>query len=135
MLKDFYRLRLPDLAKKNDLTMEVNWNEKDENIKNCQVVKFTFKNGEEAYIKREDLNFFLFTIGTPEDQKKMIPQKLTKVRWYETVVGITATKDIAKGEKISFPIKLSLPVGEEEIIGGLKKVGKSGILIPKNVKS
>jgi hypothetical protein len=132
MLKDYYHLRLPDLNKKNDIQMEVNWNLKDGELADCKVVKFIFPDKSEAYIKREDLNFFLFAIGKPEDQQKMIPQKLQKVRWYETVLKVKATKDIRKGEEIIFPIKITLPAQEENKIGSLKekKVG-SGLIIPK----
>jgi len=113
---------------KNDVFFEVNWKDKVD-INNCQVVKVTL--GEkEAYIKRDELNAFLFAIGREEDQQKMIPQKLTKVRWYETVVGVKATKDIRKGEQINFPIKLSLPAVEKEIIGDVKK-RQSNIIVPR----
>ena len=133
MLKDFYKLRLPDLKKKNDINMEVNWSS-DADLADCKVVKFIFPDKSEAYIAREDLNFFLFTIGRPEDQQKMIPQKLTSVKWYETVLSIKATKDIRKGENITFPIKITLPAEEVDKIGSLKKVDKSpsGLIIPKH---
>ena len=132
MLKEFYHLRLPDMNHKKDIEMEVNWNPADNTLNDCQVVKFIFPDKTEAYIKREDLNFFLFTIGKPEDQQKMIPQKLTKVKWYETVVGVKATKDIRKGENITFPIKISLPAEEVDAIKSIKvDKSPSGLMIPK----
>ncbi len=112
---------LIDQAKKNDFHIEVNWKPEDPLTNNCRIFKFTFPDGKEAYIKKGDLYQMLFACGQPEEQQKMIPQRLTKTRWYETVLGITATKDIRKGEKMTFPIKLSLPPIEQEVVSEIKK--------------
>ena len=101
---------------------EINWNPLDEDTNNCKVVKFTFPDGKQSYVKKKHLVEMLFAMGSPEEQVKMIPQKLIRTRWYETVVGVKAKRNIGKGEMINFPIKLSLPDREEEIIGN-RKVG------------
>ena len=101
---------------------EINWNPSDEDTNNCKVVKFTFPDGKQSYVKKKNLIEILFAMGSPEEQVKMIPQKLIRTRWYETVVGVKAKRNIGKGEMINFPIKLSLPDREEEIIGN-RKVG------------
>jgi hypothetical protein len=121
MEKNYNKFRLVDQAGKKDLIIEVNWNEKEEETNGSKVLKLTYPNGENAYVKREYFNSLLFVLGTPEEQQKMIPQKLTKARWYETVLSVKATKDIKKGENITFPIKLTMPVQEEEIIGKIAK--------------
>ncbi len=125
MIEGHEKFRLQDKDGKYDLFAEVNWKD-DPKIKECKVIKFEL-DGKTAYINRDNLLAMLFAIGRPEDQRKMIPQKQTKVKWYETVVGVKATKDIHKGETITFPLKISLPAEEKEIIGEVKK--KSSFLI------
>ena len=74
----------------------------------------------------------LFAIGNEAEQRKMIPQKLTRVKWYETVVSVKATKDIRKGENITFPIKITLPSVEEEVIREVKRESNLGLLTAKS---
>lgn len=133
MEKQYNKFRLEDQSGNlKDLIIEVNWNEKDPKTNECKVLKLTYPDGQQAYVKKEYLNSLLFVLGTAEEQKKMIPQTLTKVKWYETTVGVTATKDIRKGEKIVFPIKISLPAEREEVIGKVEK--QSNILVPNKSK-
>ena len=60
-------------------------------------------------------------MGTEEQQRKMIPQKISEARYLRTTLGIKATKDIRKGEMINVPVELKLPSIEQEIIGEIKK--------------
>ena len=132
MMIDHQKFRVPDQSGgKGDFFAEVNWNPEDKETNECGVIKFTFPDKTQAYVKREHLHAILFAMGSPSEQKKMIPTTLTKTRWYETVVSVTAKKDIYKGEQITFPIKLSLPLSREEVIGGFEKPKESQILLPK----
>ena len=119
MLTTHEKLRLSDKNGKNDVFVSVNWKLDDPATNECKVIKFELPGGEEAYIAREHLLAFLFAISKEEDQREMIPQKLTKVRWYETVVKVKAKNDVRKGEELVFPIKLSLPAEEREVIGAV----------------
>src|SRR3990167_3324194 len=119
MLTEHHIVNLIDQSGKHNFTAEVNWDDNDK-INNSKIVRLACSDGKAAYIKREHLLEFLFAIGTPEDQIKMVPQTLKKVRWYETVLSIKATKNIAKGEEIVFPVKLTLPPIEEEVINEVK---------------
>jgi len=120
MIIEYQKFQLPDLNKKNHLKAEVNWSN-DKKINESKVIKFICPNGEEIFVKREHLNEVLFAIGKPEDQQKMIPQKIVTVHWYETVLGVKATKDIRKGEMMNFPIKISIPCNNvKEFIGEAK---------------
>lgn len=121
MIKDHQKLRVPDENKEKDFFIDVNWNPKDSKTNECKLLRVTFPNGDVALVKREHFNAILFAIGTAEDQRKLIPQKQMRVKWYETVVSVKATKDISRGESITFPIKLSLPAVEEEVLGELKR--------------
>jgi len=132
MIDTYEKFRMLDENKKNDFYIEVNYDYDKDNQSN--ILKVTFPNGDICYLKRNLLNELLFALGNPEEQKKMIPQTLTRVKWYETVVSVKAKKDIQKGENITFPIKISLPTEKQEVIGEIKGVAtktKSGLIIPK----
>jgi hypothetical protein len=120
MLKSHEKFHMLDVSKQHDFWIEANFKEDDEATNEGKILKFTFPDGKISYIKRDDLNQILFSIGTPADQRKMIPQTLTKVKWYETVLSVKANKDIRKGEQITFPIKLTMPATEEKIVGEVK---------------
>lgn len=121
MLKHHEKFRLLDENKANDFFFEVNWNPNDSKTNECKFIKVTFPDGREAIIRKEHFISVLFTMGSSEEQMKMIPEKQINVGWYETVVSVKATKDIKKGENITFPIKLSLPPREQEFISGNKR--------------
>lgn len=127
MLEDFNKFLLKDQSGKNDLTVEVNWNPKDELTNECKIVKIKLPNGKESFVSKDDLNAMLFIIGTRAERTKMLPITINKSKWYETVLSLKATKDIAKGEQITFPIKLSLPDERREAISELKReIGTTG---------
>lgn len=133
MISSYNKLRIVDEAGKNHLLVEVNWNEKDEKTNKCQVLKLTYPDGSQAYVKREYFMSFLFAIGQPEEQRKMIPQTITKVRVYKTMLGITAKQDIKKGQKINVKVEIPLPEIVDQIVGEVenKNKTKSGIIIPR----
>ena len=134
MLSGFYKLKLPDLNNKHPIELQVNWNPKDEKTNKCQVIKFTWPDGTESYIKKEDLLFFLFSIGSPDEQVKMTPTQVTRVRKFKRMYGIEAKRDIKKGEKINVEIEIPLPDIVDEIIGevkGRENKTKSGLVVPK----
>ena len=123
MLETFEKFLIPDLGKKNKFFVEVNWNPEDELTNQCKVLKCTFPNGDQIFIEKKHLIELLFSIGSPEEQRKMIPQKILRTRNYETMIGVTAKKDIKKGEKINFPLKITLPTFEQEAIAELLPKG------------
>ena len=127
MLVGFEKLRISDQNKTNDFFLEVNWI-KNKDVNECKLLRFIFPNGDEAYVKKEHFMALLFALGSEDEQRKMIPQTVQRVRWYETVVSVQAKKDIRKGERIVFPIKLSLPGPEEEVIQDIhRKINKRGL--------
>ena len=132
MIKHFEKFQLIDEAGKNNLIIEVNWNPEDDDTNNCKILKLTYPDGTNAYVKKEYLNSLLFVIGTAEEQQKMIPQKLTTVRKYSTVLGITAKQDIKKGEEIKCAVEIDLPAVVSDIISEARgdKVTKHGIILP-----
>lgn len=119
MLTEHHIVNLIDRSGKHNFTAEVNWNPEDAKTNNSKVIKLACADGKTAYITREDLLQFVFAIGTGEQQQKLMPQTLTKMRWYETVLTVKAHKNIQKGENITFPVKLSLPAIEDEVVGAI----------------
>ena len=128
MIKGHEKIRLPDENKEHDLVLEVNWNPKDKKSNECKLIRVTHPDGKESVIRKEHFMAALFAIGNEEEQRKMIPAVKRTSRWYETVVSVEAKKDIAKGDKITFPIKLTLPTVEEEVIADMKRdIAKQGL--------
>ena len=132
MLETHEKFRIIDKNNRSTgVILEVNWNPDDEKTNKCQVIKMTYDN-KEYFVDRNLFLEFVFAIGRPEDQQKMVPQKIYNVKWYETVLGITATKDIKKGEKINVPIKLTLPAHEQDTISDVRRPsGSSNLIVPQ----
>ncbi len=130
MITHYEKFRLIDENKENEFTAEVNWNPKDKDSNESKLVKFTFPDGRTAIIKREHLLGMLFAISAEDEQRKMIPQKITRVRNYETVLGIKASKDIYKDEMINVRVKIPINLGEDEIISDINStLKKQGVQI------
>lgn len=121
MIDGHEKFRMEDIDKKAEWFLEVNWNEKDEKTNNCKVLRITHPDKTESFIKKEHLNAVLFAIGNAAEQREMIPQVVTKTKHYSTVVSVKATKDIRKGEEVTFPIELTLPADKQEKIGTAPK--------------
>ena len=121
MLSEYEKFRFVDEAKGGEFYAEVNWNPKDKKSNKCQLIRFTFPNGEVAIVRRDVLNAVLFTMGTEEMQRKMIPQTIHKNWWYETTVSVRAKQPIAAGQLITFPIKLSMPAIADTVINEIKE--------------
>jgi len=133
MLEEYQKFRLRDLnAARKDFFVEVNWDEKNESINECKVLKFTFPNGETALVKKEELLGLLFIIGRPEEQRKMIPQKITKVRHYRTTLWVQVKKDMRAGDIIKVPVDITLPAVSEEVIAELKKKPNKSLKVEKD---
>ena len=109
MISTYESFLLSDEAKENDFQAEVNWDAHDSKSNHSQLVRFTFPDGKIALVKRELLNTLLFVIGKPEDQRKMIPQKLQPVHHFEQKLEVTVKQDIPKGGKIVFKHNGSIP--------------------------
>lgn len=136
MIEGHEKFRLPDKSGKDKhLLIEVNWKPDDEKTNRCQVLKLTYPDGTEAFIDKSHFHAIMFAIGNPEEQTKLIPQKVETVHWRKTVLGIKALKDIRKGEMINFPIEISFPCGlAKEIIGEAKRSANKGLLLPNETK-
>ena len=121
MLKGYEKLRIPDENKVNEMVWEVNWNPYDKETNNCKYIRVTFPGGKVSLVKKDYMTAALFAIGNAEEQRNMVPMVQTRSRWYETMISVVAKKKIEKGEKITFPLKLTLPTFSQEIIAEAKR--------------
>jgi len=137
MIDEYEKLVLPDENSGKDIIVEVNY-EDNPATDQCKILKLTLPDIKNVFIKKEYLMSLMFAIGNAEEQRKSIPQRISHSRWYDTVVSVKATKDIRKDEKITFPIRISLPAYEEEVLGqgksdGIKKLkekrSEAGLII------
>ncbi len=132
MLKGYEKLRIPDENKEHEMVWEVNWNPHDPKTTGCKVIRVTFPGGQTAIVKKEHMMAAVFAIADAEEQVKMIPVQKTLSRWYETIVSVKATKDVKKGEELTFPIKLSLPAHTYDVLAEAKKdLVKQGFVAKK----
>ncbi len=116
MITSHQKFFIPDENHENNLNLEVNWEPKNEKINECKFIRVLFPDGKTAVIKREYFHSILFAISRAEEQRKMIPVIVQEVRNYQTILGITASKDIAKGEKINVRVNIPIPSQRDEII-------------------
>jgi len=125
MIEEHEEFILFDKDKRNNITAEVNWNPDNEKTNKCQIIRFKMGK-KEALISKKELNALLFVIGKRNEQRKMVPMKITNVRHYKTTVSIMATRDVRKGEIIRGPVTITLPAVSEEVIGAVAKEVKQG---------
>lgn len=118
MLTEHHIANLIDQNKRVNFAAEVNWNIEDKKTNESKIIKLSCKCGKSSYIRREILNEFLFAIGTAQDQRKMVPQTISRVHSQEVKLAFKATKDIRKGEEVVMnPIKISIPCSVVDKIG------------------
>lgn len=128
MLKEHEKLRIPDENKLKEMVWEVNWNPKDKKTNECKYVRVHFPDKSMALVKKEYLMAALFALGTAKEQRDITPKVQRTSRHYETVVSVTAKQDIKKGQSMTFPLKLTLPTFDEEVIAEAKRdVIKGGL--------
>ena len=128
MLEGYEKIEIPDEDGDNPLVCEVNWSPKDKRTNGCKVLRFTFPDGTESYVKREYLNSILFAIGREEDQRNLIPNRVQTIRKYQTMLSITAKKDVRKGEQIFVNVDIPLPPIEKEIYEEAKRQASRMVL-------
>lgn len=110
MIQDYQKFSFPDKKTGHGITAEVNWDTEDPAINDAKIIKFSFPKQKEFFVERSHLNEILFALGSPEDQRRLIPQNFKSVHWSEHQIEMVAKKDIRKGETIKTgPFKISVP--------------------------
>lgn len=104
MLKEQEKFILPDLDKKNELGLEVNWNGNSE-----KLVKVTL-GGQQCTVRVIDLYKFIFVVCDTEQQSELLPIRKTEVRKYVKQHRIRAKKDIKVGDELVVNCEIDVPL-------------------------
>ena len=121
MMSDHQVMRVPDENKIHPLELEVNWNPRDTKSNGCKLIRVLYPDGRQAILRKEHLMAAMFAFGNEVEQRQLIPQTTTRSKWYKTMLGITAHKDIRKGEKINVNVNIPIPTVEEEVAAEIKR--------------
>jgi len=103
-------------GKRNDIIFEINWNSV--SSKN-RLLRITMGD-KTAVVTKDNLWSILFMLGNADEQDKLVSPfvKQTKVQKFFKMIGITAMKDVKKGEMLTVPIEFTLnPMSGQVIIG------------------
>lgn len=88
--------------------------------KKPDVIELEVNKAGKAIVSIKDMNQILFALSDREDQMKLTPLTQQPVHWRKTMLGVTATKDVKKGERLNFPIEISFPCTNMREIMGAK---------------
>jgi len=106
-----------------EVEVEINWSDH-KKVKNSEMLRFRI-DGKEYDIKRKELMALMLLVGSADDQKKMMPTRVTNVKKLERmlVFEYKATRDYKKGEvvHIKAPWIDEIPDYEEVLAGNVKK--------------
>lgn len=122
-IRDSRKLVVGDVSgRSKDVVFEVNWN------------KFSKKRGfikisigdKTAVVDRQQLWGVLFMLGSAAEQEKLVSpfMKQTVVSNYYKVIGVTASKDIRKGEMINIPLSFTLNPETNRVVIGKGNLSK-----------
>lgn len=105
-----------------DVIFEVNWNKM---VRRRGFIKISI-DGKTAVVEREQLWTILFMLGSADEQEKLVSpfMKQTVVSKYYKVIGVTATKDIRKGEMLNVPLEFTLNPDTNQVIVGNGNLSK-----------
>ena len=100
------RLVIPDSSNRgNDIIADINWNE---SVKR-KYIRLTLGD-KTCIVKKDYLLSVLFMLGSAKEQDSLISPfiKKTLVTKFTKMIGITATKDVRKGEPINLLLEFTL---------------------------
>ena len=138
MIKEHNQATLKDVQGNNDLVVEMNWNPKDPLTNEAKILRVKLPGSKHSYIKRDELHRLMLIIGTRPQKSQLIPELIRRSRWYETKLGVEASKDIRKGDMIIFDVKIPLPDEREVVWGRTERLPNNvtkrlpeGLVVPK----
>jgi len=108
----------------DSVEVEINFNEK---VGDCKILRFRVGD-KEFDIYRDELLSLMLVIGSADDQKRLMPAKVTNVRRMERLLRFQfpASKDYRKGETVEVvaPWIDEIPDAEEVFSGNVKNQRK-----------
>lgn len=120
MIKNPSQAEILDVARGKPIIFDVNFG--DERYKDCVRMRIGTEltdvtdEPDEYILKYTDLFSFMFTLGTKEQQAKMIPVREELGTEYMKTLHIRCTKDMKEGEEIVVNVKIHVPTIIEESI-------------------
>lgn len=122
-LKERRRLALEDISGRGaGVEFEINWNSFSRR-KGCILLSI---DGKEAVIDRDQLWSIMFILGSAEEQEKLVSpfMRQTKVSKFFKMIGITASRDIKRGEFINVPLEFTLNPETNRVVVGKGNMGQ-----------
>ena len=105
---------IKDIDNKPSVLFDVNFDDK---LKECVRIHI---GKEKRIIKYSDLFEFMFILGSPEQQAKMIPVNQDLGYEYMKQLRIKCKKNMKKGEELVVNVKIHVPKVIEESLTGTK---------------
>jgi len=109
------------------IQIDVNWNA---DVMPCKVLRLTFPGGGTGLVKKTDLVTMLMFFADPTEMEALIVKSMKPVHSYETILGITATKEIHTGDKINLPISVHYPADGDGPVRIFTK--QSNVIVPRS---
>ncbi len=111
MIKDNAKAEIENLKSTDPTVFEVNFDPK---YKDCIKIKIGY---EESIVKYTDLFSFMFTLGTKEQQAKMIPVREELGHQYMKQIHVRLKKDMKEGEEMVVNVPINVPqIIEDQIL-------------------
>ena len=107
MIDGYNKITLYDKNGKNDLSIEVNWNDSEE-VKDCFALRLTLGD-KQAIINRDDFFSLLMVLGDNKMQDKLIPSRSLKITKYYKQHRVMAKNDIRKGQQVIINCETDVP--------------------------
>lgn len=118
MIKNNAQAELIDAFTGKPVVLEVNWIDELKDHVRIDLTEVMSDEHEHPIValKYTDLFSFMFTLGTKEQQAKMIPVREELGTEYMKTLHIRCTKDMKEGEEIVVNVKIHVPTIIEESI-------------------
>lgn len=112
----------------NDMVFEINWNKF---VAKKAYFKITVGD-KTSVVSSEQLYAILFMFGSAAQQEKLVSPffKKTRVSKYFKLIGITAQKDVHKGEMLNVPLEFTLNPETNQVIigkGNMKAIRRAAL--------
>lgn len=117
---------IPDLDKRYDISIEVNWTEKA-----ADKVRITI-DGKQAVIRMKDLVGFVLLAADPQQQDAMMPVRKTELTTFVRQFRVKATKPIKPGEYLVFNANINVPTTVVEGLSGVVENAKINVGVQKS---
>jgi hypothetical protein len=134
-LQERRKLVIGDISGRGkEVLFEVNWNKL---VRKNGYIRISI-GGEESVISREHLWTILFMLGSAEEQQKLTSpfMKKTKVTKFFKMIGVTAMKDLKKGEMLNVPLEFTLNPDTNQVVIGKGSMSniKRGLIDNKQLR-